>query len=70
MKYFGRDPVSGGVRLSRKVLTTGAATVVKQVWSLTQLGLGLLLLTNVLTLSFRGNDTVLDTLRVRKLELR
>ena len=70
MKYFGRDPVSGGVRLSRKVLTTGAATAVKQVWSLTQLGLGLLLLTNVLLLSFRGNDTVLDTLRVRKLELR
>jgi len=30
VKYFGRDPVSGGVRLSRKVLTTGAATAVKQ----------------------------------------
>lgn len=30
VKYFGRDPVSGAVRLSRKVLTAGAVSTVKQ----------------------------------------
>jgi len=30
VKYFGRDPTSGSVRLSRKVLTVGAASAVKQ----------------------------------------
>jgi polyribonucleotide nucleotidyltransferase len=29
VKYYGRDPVSGSVRLSRKVLTMGAASKVK-----------------------------------------
>ncbi len=27
VKYYGRDPVSGALRLSRKALTVGAASV-------------------------------------------
>lgn len=30
VKYYGRDPVSGGMRLSRKALTVGAASAVKR----------------------------------------
>ena len=30
MKYYGRDPVSGSIRLSRKALTVGSAKAVKQ----------------------------------------
>jgi polyribonucleotide nucleotidyltransferase len=30
VKYYGRDPVSGAVRLSRKVLTMGVASAVKK----------------------------------------
>lgn len=29
VKYFGRDPASGKIRLSRKALYAGASTVVK-----------------------------------------
>ena len=29
VKFYGRDPVSGSVRLSRKVLTIGVASAVK-----------------------------------------
>ena len=30
MKYYGRDPVSGSIRLSRKALTVGSAKALKQ----------------------------------------
>ena len=33
VKYFGRDPVSGSMRLSRKVLMGVASTVVKDLSS-------------------------------------
>lgn len=29
VKYFGRDPVSGGMRLSRKVLQSTASSVIQ-----------------------------------------
>ena len=30
VKYYGRDPVSGTMRVSRKALTVGSASAVKQ----------------------------------------
>ena len=33
MKYYGRDPVSGSLRVSRKALTVGSAKAVKQLRS-------------------------------------
>ena len=30
VKYYGRDPVSGSMRVSRKALTLGSAKAVKQ----------------------------------------
>ena len=33
VKYYGRDPVSGSLRVSRKALTVGSAKAVKQLRS-------------------------------------
>ena len=36
VKYYGRDPVSGTMRVSRKALTVGSAKAVKQLRRATQ----------------------------------